>query len=142
MLNNKKSPERLAVEAAMQTTTPEFPLTPLEIAELTNLHVTVVRAQLANLRSLDKVYSTQPGKLNGGYVWGCKPAEPKENVPTPRVRIGDGIYDGAELRRIPVRPGAMDAYSLPSLQSERSVERRRPMLMGSSVSGILPRTLG
>lgn len=42
----------------------------------------------------------------------------------PRTHQGRGIYDGRELGRTCVRPGAYDAYELPSLIGGRRVERR------------------
>ena len=45
--------------------------------------------------------------------------------------VGNGTYDGAELRPYIGRPGAMDAYSLPSLQGDTRV-KHRPMVALSS----------
>ena len=45
--------------------------------------------------------------------------------------IGSGTYDGAELLPFNGRIGAMDAYSLPSLQGDLRV-KHRPMVALSS----------
>lgn len=42
----------------------------------------------------------------------------------PRTHQGGGIYDGKELGRTCVRPGAYDAYELPSLMGGKRIERR------------------
>lgn len=41
-------------------------------------------------------------------------------------------YNGAELRPFEGRPGAMDAFALPSLQAGKRVERKKPSLIMSS----------
>ncbi len=40
------------------------------------------------------------------------------------IQMGEGRYEGRELRAYEGRPGAMDAYRLPSLISGRQVWRR------------------
>lgn len=42
----------------------------------------------------------------------------------PRTHQGRGTYDGRELGRTCVRPGAYDAYELPSLIGSKRVSRR------------------
>lgn len=42
----------------------------------------------------------------------------------PRTYQGSGTYDGRELGRTCVRPGAYDAYQLPSMFAGKRVERR------------------
>jgi hypothetical protein len=47
------------------------------------------------------------------------------------VAAQDNVYRGE--KPLPLRPGAMDAYELPSLQNGERIERRRPMLIAASV---------
>lgn len=44
-----------------------------------------------------------------------------------------GSYDGAELRPYTGRPGSMDAYSKPSVESGQRVERKRPVNIAAPV---------
>jgi hypothetical protein len=52
------------------------------------------------------------------------PAPPRES------RVG-GHYDGRDLRAYTARPGALDAFRLPSLQGEHIVPRARPVSLAS-----------
>lgn len=56
-------------------------------------------------------------------------ARPRRTITAPR-HISNastrGSYDGAELRPYQGRPGAMDAFALPSLMAGVRVWRRRP----------------
>lgn len=51
----------------------------------------------------------------------------------PRYFAKAGNYDGAELRPYTGRPGALDAYRLPSVVNGRQVERvRAPIIVGGT----------
>lgn len=52
------------------------------------------------------------------------------SIAEPRTAPSGG-YDGRELRNSCARPGAMDAYALPSIEGGRLVNRRAPTSMGS-----------
>jgi hypothetical protein len=52
-------------------------------------------------------------------------------MPTPRQPIPKDTYTGGELLQC-VRPGAMRAFDLPSLQNGVPVPRARPSLLGST----------
>lgn len=57
----------------------------------------------------------------------------KPNVnPVLAIKASTAPYNGAELRPFEGRPGAMDAFALPSLQAGKRVERKKPGLIMSS----------
>ena len=60
----------------------------------------------------------------------------KKQKPTPPQLINKmaGKYDGAELRHYDGRPGAMDAFSKPSLVNGQLVKHKPMSYMTSSVS--------
>jgi hypothetical protein len=66
------------------------------------------------------------------------PAAPLQ-VAGPRYRapVGSDPYCGADLRTTAVRPGAMDAFALPSIEGGRPVPRRAPVLIASKCGGQL-----
>lgn len=73
------------------------------------------------------IYTAGPRLLSGRYPELPQRSTPAERVPPAswrgdRLRETD-IYDGAELRPFAGRPGAMDAFALPSLINGRRVAR-------------------
>lgn len=52
--------------------------------------------------------------------------QPPLHVAPPRRQIPSGTYMGEELTRAPVRPGAQDAYRLPSIIGSRRVTPGEP----------------
>ena len=101
-----------------------------------------LRGEIINLRTAGyieggRVYRSDTERLNE-YVLtdaGRSVLLPRllVNVAQSRQPVTAGPYGGAELRPFTARPGAMQAFTLPSLQGGQRVERRIPMLMGSSV---------
>ena len=53
-------------------------------------------------------------------------------VPALLLKASTAKYTGEELRPFEGRPGAMDAFALPSLQAGKRVERKKPGLIMSS----------
>lgn len=62
-------------------------------------------------------------------------ARTKHIIPqAPRRRTE--IYAGAELKPYTGRPGAMQAFSLPSVDNGQRIERKRPMLIGGKPDAV------
>jgi hypothetical protein len=99
-------------------------LTPARLAGLTGLEVALVRKTLQNMRHAGEA-------VNIGT-----PQQPRWRSPevedasrsSPRLAPLDkgNHYIGAELRPFAGRPGAMDAFNLPSLVNGERVPARRP----------------
>lgn len=125
------SPAREAVEAAMQAAA--GPLAADIIASRTGLRADDVRVILRNCCTKGLAYNAAPGASIGLYAWGQPPAAPRQpGLASARhpVRPADQHYHGEELRPFTGRPGAMDAFSFPSVVNGQRVERVRPMLIG------------
>ena len=128
-MSNEKSPERLAVERTIQQS--REPITASDITAKTGLHEDTVRSHLNNCINNGLVRNTCPGQKPATYVWGLG-SRPIGNIPEPRTCLTMGQY--TPPKGAPMRAGANDAYTIPSLVSGQSVERRRPILMASSAS--------
>jgi hypothetical protein len=137
---NVKTPERQAVEEAMQTATRDNPLTPEQIARKAGLSIGEARKYIGNICGKGSAHNTNPGQRGAAsYAWGRPgaraPAPAVTAAPQPAmalVTVKEGkAYDGAELRPFEGRPGALAAFNLPSLVDGRRLERRAPMLLAS-----------
>ena len=131
MIPQTKSPDRQTVETLLTET--KRHLTVEEIAIMGSLVVDRVRAILDRLR-----HSTRSGSLAGmldSKQFNCRFAYrivPRNTVEIDiPVKAGTtfGTYDGAELRPYEGRPGAMDAFELPSVVNGERVPRTAPRLL-------------
>lgn len=113
----------------MRMTSQANPLTAAQIAARTNLAIDVVRRHIAKICIRDLAHNVTGNKVHAAYAWGGNPAT--STRPTVEKR-GDGTYDGRELRAYCGRPGAMDAFTLPSLQNGKAVPRKAPILMAAA----------
>jgi hypothetical protein len=124
-----KSHERTAVENVLRAA--RVPLDAPEIAARACVrNVERVRAALNNLSTENRIHRFDPlpgGRLNR-YAWGPAPAT---HTVTVRARPA-GTYEGHELHPFAGRPGALEAFTVPSLQNGERVERRRPVILGST----------
>lgn len=71
-------------------------------------------------------------------------AEPDDAPPpvaAPRTTAPSGQYLGPELRPYSGRPGAMDAFAVPSLQGGQRTPRRAPIVLGAGPQIHLGRSL-
>lgn len=122
--NTTVSPARLAIEAHLlkhldqpQTVQDMIPVTSLPSWKICNV--------LGNMRTDAQIRVT--GKINGRNAYVHKTSALREATQTkaaeaapyslaaPRsCSVMSGTYDGAELRPFAGRPGAMDAFSMPS----------------------------
>lgn len=131
---NSKSEARIKVEQVIADYTPKGGISIVRIAEIADLDASTVRKVVAHLRDAKKVVniSLQKSPLYVNYTEEVKPttAQPARHVPR-------GNYDPIELRPYDGRPGAMDAYSKPSLRDGVLVPYNgiRPMLVGSLKDG-------
>lgn len=120
--SNVKSAARLAIERALKQA--NRPLTMPEIIARAGLTDTRARIRAENyLRAM--VHEGTARRLSGSIpTWSASgravsAAEPAAGT----QRASHGRYDGAELRPYEGRPGAMDAFALPSRVGSRRVWR-------------------
>lgn len=97
-----------------------------------------VRRVINNLKAQNMAYSTR--EHNGGALYYITsdgrrvmkrydaPEVEMGQMPAPRERISTALYRGEKA--IAVRPGAMDAFALPSRRGETFAEHRPPISMG------------
>lgn len=121
-----KSAERAAIEATLKDAA--APLTRDEVAQRTGIAARKVLITLGNLVHLAKVAHRLPpsaGHPLTRWAWGARPeaGEKADEVPA-------GQYQGRELRAFSARPGAMDAFALPSMRNGQREPHRAPVLMG------------
>lgn len=126
-----RSPARVAIERLLRRATPDSPLTPEDLARLTGFDLIEVRSVINTMHGRMLIDNVSEQKISRpAYAWASRPAPVPVAEPGWRAR---GFYDGAELRRPPARPGAMVAYTLPSLQAGEVVERVRPLSIATQV---------
>ena len=120
-----KGPNRIKVEEALMRGTVSNPIDAVQVAGISGVHITLCRTYIGNAVAARLAYNLNPGHRGcAQYVWGKPPEASKAGrfVPT-------GTYTGQPAAA--TRPGAMDAYSLPSLIDGVCIERRRPILIGA-----------
>ncbi len=133
---SRASPGRRAVARVIRDAT--RPLSADQVAAATGLPMADVRMHLSNLKlagtvvnvgtTLDAQYQHTSA---AGTAYARSNASSTTAPAAPRTRMGSGTYSGAELQPYTGRPGAMDAYALPSLSNGQRVERRAPIIMGA-----------
>lgn len=129
-----QSEERKAVEAVLRSATAARPVTPEGVAQRTGLDLSVARLQINKIVTRGMAYNLTPGGgRNGKYAWGADPATVRRSEPPP-MQTGER-YDGAELKPFQGRPGAMQAFTLPSLQNGESVPRKPPCIISAAPGG-------
>lgn len=111
-----------------------------QIAKLTGVTLAEARMHVSRLVGERLAHNTRPGVSPPLYAWGASPLAEVPRAPAaqaPRYVTGPAAnlferstYCGAELRPYTGRPGAMDAYRLPSLVNGKAAPRVAPMLMG------------
>lgn len=107
-------------------------LTPAEVAARSGLDIRETRRLLCNICKAGNAHNTSPAlRHSATYKWGPAPVitTPRANPLGPQRR---GTYDGRELQPFTSRPGAMDAFALPSLQGGERTARRPPALITST----------
>lgn len=135
-----KHPGRIAIEQLLQSSAE--PLTKAEIAsksEQTLLRVHLVVGALEKAGSAHRItafslvprFAWGPAAVTAATVERPRPAPQQQPrpIPAPQPRRTD-CYDGRELQPFSGRPGAMDAFALPSIHNGQSVPRRAPIIMG------------
>lgn len=127
-----KSAARIAIERALQDAT--APMTRLNIATLCGVPMTKVQAVLNNLCTLHHAHRVPPtGEATEWcFGWGGRPTPSVASERPPLEPRATHRYDGADLKPYTGRPGAMDAFALPSIHNGQRVERRAPIIMGST----------
>lgn len=124
-----KSQTRIVVEQILEENTKRGGINPVRIAEIMGIAVSSVRAAINPLRDTGAI--TNVGTQSKPMYVMSRVAQTKQRVAVKYVP--SGCYDGAELRPFDGRPGAMDAYSLPSLRDGQRYPYNgiRPQLVGS-----------
>lgn len=128
---HNKTPDRLAVEHALRAGTVANPLSSDQIAARSGVALAQARVHIYNTVSHGHAHNTAPGQQPALYAWGA-PLPKASGHAQPRIpaSISPGDYAGAELRPFDGRPGAMVAFSLPSLVDGQRVPRRAPVIIG------------
>jgi hypothetical protein len=128
------SARRAAIEAHINTATRESPLTAEQIAGRIGVDPAVVRPHISNICACGRAHNTTAGQQPAMYAPGPAPLKMPART-TERRHAHPDHYDGAELRPYTGRPGAMDAFALPSLRGGVRMPHRPPIGIGSSVEG-------
>lgn len=125
-----KSEDRKLVEAVLASAAAA--LRPEQVAALCGIELREARKHLAKLCNENLAHNVAPG--HRGAARYLKGRAPLGDAPQQRPvsRHANGHYDGRELQPFTGRPGAMDAFSLPSLQAGERVPRRAPRLIASN----------
>lgn len=126
---NNKSASRILVESILAEHTKRGGISIPRIAEIAGIDVSTVRKALTPLRDLHQLVNVGTMRSPVYLLSGA----PLPTTAQPIKFVSKDTYDGAELRPYEGRPGAMTAYSLPSLKDGARVPYNgiRPMLVGS-----------
>ena len=117
---------RLAVEKALRDAAQ--PLDAEAVSKLAGLDIQKARNQLSLAISTNRARNIGTCR-RGLYLWGGVQLPEAANS----VSRMAGEYRGE--KPAPMRPGAMDAYSAPSIQNGERVPRVRPMLISAIPNG-------
>lgn len=115
-----KTQDRKAVEAVLHgARVGEGSLTPQRIASLSGVELSAVRVIIKSMLTARQI-------VNAGTAQQPKYRMRGEAATNAAYHRDWGWHDGAELRPYTGRPGAMDAFNLPSLVQGQQVPARRP----------------
>jgi len=115
-----KTQDRKAVEAVLHgARVGEGSLTPQRIASLAGVELKSARSIIQSLMTAKQIVNTGTSQQPKYRMRG-------EAVSVSAYHRDWGRYDGAELRPYTGRPGAMDAFRLPSMVQGQPVPARRP----------------
>ena len=115
-----KTQDRKAVEAVLHgARVMGDAMTPQRIASLAGVELKSARSIIQSLMTAKQIVNTGTSQQPKYRMRG-------EAATNAAYHRDWGRYDGAELRPYTGRPGAMDAFSLPSLVQGQQVPARRP----------------
>jgi hypothetical protein len=127
----RKRQERVAVERVLQEATEPLEMRDI-IAALPGVNPNAIRAAVGNIVTEGKghMLPSRPDGNRRRYRWG------RQDLPAFALvsRIPTEPYTGRELQPFSGRPGAMDAFTLPSLRGSQREPRRAPMLIASAIA--------
>jgi hypothetical protein len=130
-LTDRRSSERKAVETALRAAG-RAGATIAEIARACGLPVDVARPIVNTIFRLGLANNLTPEHRPCTYAWHTDREPSNATGATARVSPrAKGLYDGRELQPFTGRPGAMDAFTLPSLVDGKRVPRRAPLLISA-----------
>jgi len=98
-------------------------MSPQQIASATGLELKLARVTLHNMHAAGQVVNAG---THNKPLWRLTTADDLVRDAQGPMHQHAGTYDGAELRPYTGRPGAMDAYALPSLANGVRVPAKRP----------------
>lgn len=127
-----KSPDRKKIEEELRQQRvgkDRAALAPDRLASLTGVDISVVRKVLQNMRQDGLVVNVGTPQIP---KYRLKEAFDPEVKPTPQLFLRDA-YKAEELRPYEGRPGAMDAFMLPSLKNGERIPYNgiRPQMVGA-----------
>lgn len=121
-----KSAERVAIEAEITKHSAKgASLTPQRLAGLTGASLELVRKTLANMLRYGVITNVGTQKAPAYFLNDKEQADQSASLANIRHAVHNTTYGGAELRPFDGRPGAMDAYKLPSVVNGKEIEPRR-----------------
>lgn len=128
---NEKSPTRVLIEKTLLDNAKHGGIGTERIASLTGIDIATVRRNLAHIRDANQLFNLGTPNKPLYVLQADKPSVP--TVAKPVKFVPKDTYDGAELRPYVGRPGAMDAYKLPSLKNGQHIPYNgiRPQLVGA-----------
>lgn len=129
------SPSRRAVESALQEA--GIALDVHQIVLRSAVGIDQVRIHLSTLSNKNLAHNITPNGRPGMYLWGPAPtpvaqgAVAGSRAPLVPYSSATDSYRGGELRPYAGRPGAMVAFTLPSIVNGQPVARARPLLIAA-----------
>jgi hypothetical protein len=126
-----RSANRLAVETVLRAAREALPITTIALrADVRPDRARKIVSHFVNSNDAHSV--SAPGQRHLLYAWGQPRIETRQPAEPRLSYLERGNYTGAELLPYTGRPGAMDAFTLPSIQGGRAVERKRHVIVISA----------
>ncbi len=124
---NIASTSRLAVEQVLKESS--CALSAQEISDLSGVSISITRTHLGNAINKNRAHNLNPASRGRAlYVWGSQPEEFGDA--TPRRFVSTEPYVPTS---IVTRPGALDAFALPSLSANgERIPRKLPIIIAGA----------
>ncbi len=129
----KKTETRLKVERTMAAAPVGHPLTAQQISERCGVSLHLARHYIGRLIEAGLVRNVG-SRATSAYVWrGNEPQEQRPAINTPREAPAPG-YTGEKATHY--RPAGDTAFTLPSVENGKHVERKRPLIVAARVEAV------
>lgn len=124
--------QRHARNARFSPHTTPAGVSPQEAADATGLDLKLTRATLHNMHGAGQIVNAG---THNKPLWRLTTDADRAPTSSTPAKAPTGRYSGTELRAFTTRPGAMDAFTLPSLVNGQPVPAHRPsaQLVGALV---------